>query len=160
MKNKKIIIIVASIVVVITLIMGVIFIGIPAYLNYTARKAMTDMFSEESNNSSENEEESTEDLEKKLEEQTKKSFNEQYLVYETKEGETSTASNVIALLNMVKSNNLIPSDRVLDVNGTVITTENIEEWKSMISENAKYKIKCILDDEGYVKTIELKYSQE
>lgn len=156
MKKKTVIILVVSIVVVLLIIMGVIFIGIPAYLTHTAKKALTEIVTVDSDTS----EESTETMSSNLEDQAKETFNQAFTVYETAEGETTAATNVKMLFAFVANNNESNPDRQIDVNGTIITSENLESLKAIITTDMKYKIKCVLGDDGYVKTIELRYTTE
>lgn len=156
MKKKTIIILVVSIVVVLLIIMGVIFIGIPAYLTHTAKKALTEIVTVDSDTS----EESTETVSTQLKNQATEIFNQTFIAYETAEGETTTAPNVKALFSMIANSNASNPDRQIDVNGTVITSENLDSLKAIITTDMKYKIKCVLGDDGYVKTIELRYTTE
>lgn len=153
MDKKKIIILVVSIVTVLILTIGVIFIGIPIYLNKAARKALTETLY----NNSESGEIQTESIESQLDEQAKNAFNSPFMSYETDGDETATSSIVSTMFSIIANNNEANSERLIDVNGTVITTENVDSLKEVLSRDTKYKIKCVLDDEGYVKTIELRY---
>lgn len=153
MDKKKIIILVVSIVTVIILIVGIVFIGIPMYLNNAARKALTATL----DNADETVETQMESLESKLDEQVINAFNAPFISYETEEDETATSSIVSTMFSIIANSNEANPERLIDVNGTVITTENLESLKGVLSRDTKYKIKCVLDDEGYVKTIELRY---
>lgn len=156
MKKKNVIILVVSIVVVILMILGVVFIGIPVYLNHTARKALSEVIATNSSTG----DDSLESMTSQLEDQEKEMFNQRFTAYETSDDETTTASTVLALFSIVANSNSANPDRIVDVNGTTITSENLSSLKSIITNDMKYKIKCVLDDDGYVKTIELRYTTE
>lgn len=145
MKNKNIIILVVSIVLVILLIVTGLFIGIPMYLKTQARSVIKDTVTNES-------------VTTKLEEQEKEMFNSQFTAYQTNGEETTSATKVLMMFSYVAANNDEEDSRKVDINGTTITKNNIEELKKCVSSELLYKIKCIYDDDGYVKTIELKYT--
>lgn len=146
MKKKNIIILVVSIVVVITLVMTVLFIGIPTYLNMQARKILQNTVSS-----------SGETTATQLDEQEKQIFNSKFTSYETVDEQTTSSTQVLMLFSFVANNNDNMDEKKVDVNGTIITNENVDAVKSCISKDLKYKIKCVYDEEGYVKTIDLKY---
>lgn len=146
MKKKNIIILVVSIVVVILIIMIALFVGIPMYLKAQAKSAIVNITADES-------------VVTTLEKQEKDTFNNQFLSYQTEGDSTTSYTQVLMLFSFVASSNE-EQDRKVDVNGTTITKDNVDQLKTCVSKDYKYKIKCVYDDEGYVKTIELKYTQE
>lgn len=152
MKDKKVIIIAVCIVTVIILIAGIFLIGIPMYLNYSARKELTETLETNTDESG------TETISTQLEEQEKEIFNQSFMGYETEEGKTTPASTVLTLFSIISNSNEENPDRLIDVNGIVITKENLEPLEAIITNDTEYNIKCILGEDGYVKTIELRYN--
>lgn len=156
MANKKMIIIIVSIVVIVLVLVIVGFLVLPAMINNSAQESLNSVTESEDNNTEEGEEGTA----LSLEEQSKQVFNQMFTVYETEDGETLARSSVLTLFDTLANHNDQDEERKIDINGTVVTQDNKESLKQVLTNDTRYAIKCIYDDEGYVKTIELRYVNE
>lgn len=156
MYDKKKIIIIVSIVVILLILVIVGLIVLPSMLNSSAQENLNEVTDVEDSNTEENEE----DISLSLEEQAKQVFNQMFTMYETEDNETLEKNTVLMLFDTLANHNEQDEERKIDINGTIVTQENKESLKQIIAKDTKYAIKCIYDDEGYVKTIELRYVNE
>lgn len=156
MANKKMIIIIVSIVVIVLVLVIIGFLVLPAMINNSAQESLNSVTESEDNNTEDGEEGTA----LSLEEQSKQVFNQMFTVYETEDGETLARSSVLTLFDTLANHNEEDEERKIDINGTVVTQDNKESLKQVLTNDTRYAIKCIYDDEGYVKTIELRYVNE
>lgn len=156
MYDKKKIIIIVSIVVILLILVIVGLIVLPSMLNSSAQENLNEVTDVEDSNTEENEE----DVSLSLEEQAKQVFNQMFTMYETEDNETLEKNTVLMLFDTLANHNEQDEERKIDINGTIVTQENKESLKQVLTDDTKYAIKCIYDDEGYVKTIELRYVNE
>ncbi len=147
--KKKIIILTSAIVGIFLLIILIGFVILPAISNSAAKKNVPENSNEDSGIS--------ENGTLSLEEQAKQIFNDFYTSYETKDSETLPAAS-IAMLFTTLANQNDANDRKVDANGVVVTKNNLDLQKEILSDEMRYKVKCIYDDEGYVKTVEIRYA--
>jgi len=147
--KKKIIILTAAIVGIFLLIILIGFVILPAISNMAAKKNVPE------NNGGDTS--ISDDGSLSLEEQAKQIFNDFYTSYETKDDETLPAAS-IAMLFTTLANQNDENDRKVDANGVIVTKNNLELQKEILSDEMRYKVKCIYDDEGYVKTVEIRYT--
>ena len=91
-----------------------------------------------------------------LAKEQKELFNQKFVVYETKDNDSASFASVSTMFSDVASNNDINENRKVDINGVIINSDNIDAVKSCLNKNLKFKINCIYDNKGYVKTIELR----
>lgn len=156
MYDKKKIIIIVSIVVILLILVIVGLIVLPSMLNSSAQENLNEVTDAEDTNTEENEE----DVSLSLEEQAKQVFNQMFTMYETEDNETLEKNTILMLFDTLANHNEQDEERKIDINGTIVTQENKESLKQVLTDDTKYAIKCIYDDEGYVKTIELRYVNE
>lgn len=156
MYDKKKIIIIVSIVVILLILVIVGLIVLPSMLNSSAQENLNEVTDVEDSNIEENEE----DVSLSLEEQAKQVFNQMFTMYETEDNETLEKNTILMLFDTLANHNEQDEERKIDINGTIVTQENKESLKQVLTDDTKYAIKCIYDDEGYVKTIELRYVNE
>ena len=153
-ENKKKIIILASVIgaIILIVVLG-IFVIMPAMLNHSAKKGLNVINETESKSEIDGDEPTM-----TLEEQAKQTFNMIFTAYETEDGQTLTNTSISMLFTTLAKHNTEDQERKVDVNGTIVTSDNIDELKQILTNDLRYTVKCILDEEGYVKTIELRYT--
>lgn len=166
MKKNNIVIMVSLVVIILIIILIVLFIILPLRLNGSAKIEIEELINTENkvvnfNNENDKEKENVfnDSLQSQLVDEQKELFNQKFVVYETKDNENASFANVSTMFSVVSSNNDINENRKVDINGIVVNSDNIDSTKSCLDKNLKFKINCIYDNEGYVKTIELRYAQ-